>query len=65
LKKVGIFYFDRGITKKIISIVGGMSMQKQERVLAKVPSIIVATPGRLWSVLQNVFPIITVGFPDR
>jgi superfamily II DNA/RNA helicase len=54
LKKVGMFNLDQGVTKKIISIVGGMSMQKQERVLAKIPSIIVATPGRLWSVLQNV-----------
>lgn len=35
-------------------IVGGMSVQKQERVLNKVrPDIIVATPGRLWELIED------------
>lgn len=35
-------------------VVGGMSTQKQERLLAQKPEIIVATPGRLWELVQEV-----------
>ncbi|CAG2158342.1 unnamed protein product [Oppiella nova] len=35
-------------------IVGGMSVQKQERILKKVrPDIMVATPGRLWELIEQ------------
>lgn len=37
----------------ILPIVGGMSIQKQERVLARHPHIIVATPGRLWELMEG------------
>ena len=38
---------------QIAAIVGGMSKQKQERVLKKQPEIIVATPGRLWELFRD------------
>ncbi|KAI9320389.1 P-loop containing nucleoside triphosphate hydrolase protein [Dichotomocladium elegans] len=38
---------------KVAAIVGGMSMQKQQRVLKNNPSIIVATPGRLWEIFSG------------
>ncbi|RKP11891.1 P-loop containing nucleoside triphosphate hydrolase protein [Piptocephalis cylindrospora] len=37
----------------ILPIVGGMSIQKQERVLSRHPHIIVATPGRLWELMEG------------
>ena len=48
------------ITKGIISIVGGMSEQKQERLLSKTPDILVATPGRLWSMLNDVHIVLII-----
>lgn len=36
----------------IAVLVGGMAVVKQERVLSKHPEIIVATPGRLWDLVQ-------------
>ncbi|XP_044745525.1 ATP-dependent RNA helicase DDX24 [Coccinella septempunctata] len=36
----------------IAVLVGGMAVVKQERVLSKSPEIIVATPGRLWELVQ-------------
>ncbi|KAI8341120.1 P-loop containing nucleoside triphosphate hydrolase protein [Chlamydoabsidia padenii] len=38
---------------KVVAIVGGMSIQKQQRQLKDVPDIIVATPGRLWELLSS------------
>ena len=35
-------------------MVGGMAMEKQERLLSRHPSIVVATPGRLWSLMSEV-----------
>ena len=32
----------------ITPVVGGMSLQKQERLLRRRPEVVVATPGRLW-----------------
>jgi len=38
---------------KICPLVGGMSIQKQERLLSYNPTIIIATPGRLWELLNE------------
>lgn len=38
---------------KVVSIVGGMSTEKQERLLKRRPEIIVATPGRLWELMSG------------
>uniref|UniRef100_A0A915EMY2 ATP-dependent RNA helicase n=1 Tax=Ditylenchus dipsaci TaxID=166011 RepID=A0A915EMY2_9BILA len=35
-----------------IALVGGLSQQKQERMLKSKPQVIVATPGRLWSIMD-------------
>ena len=38
-------------------LVGGMSLQKQERLLRRRPEVVVATPGRLWELMhQQVRP---------
>lgn len=34
-------------------VVGGMAQVKQERILEKGPEIVVATPGRLWEMIQQ------------
>lgn len=44
---------------KIVAIVGGMSEQKQERLLKRKPEIIVATPGRFWELFENSNPHIS------
>ena len=38
----------------VAAIVGGMSSQKQRRLLDRGVDILVATPGRLWDILQDV-----------
>jgi ATP-dependent RNA helicase DDX24/MAK5 len=38
----------------IAAIVGGMSAQKQRRILDRGVDILVATPGRLWDILEDV-----------
>ncbi len=38
----------------IAAIVGGMSAQKQRRILDRGLDILVATPGRLWDIIQEV-----------
>jgi ATP-dependent RNA helicase DDX24/MAK5 len=38
---------------RVVAIVGGMSIQKQERLVKNKPDIIVATPGRLWEIFSN------------
>ncbi|KAI9482776.1 MAG: P-loop containing nucleoside triphosphate hydrolase protein [Benjaminiella poitrasii] len=38
---------------RVVAIVGGMSVQKQERLLKQNPDIIVATPGRLWELFSG------------
>ncbi|KAI9105268.1 P-loop containing nucleoside triphosphate hydrolase protein [Phlyctochytrium arcticum] len=38
---------------KIVSLVGGMSVAKQKRLLGLGPDIIVATPGRLWELASE------------
>jgi ATP-dependent RNA helicase DDX24/MAK5 len=37
----------------VVNITGGLSVQKQIRILEKRPSVIVGTPGRMWEVLNN------------
>ena len=41
-------------TMQVMAVVGGMATQKQERLLKKCPEIVVATPGRLWELIQEV-----------
>ncbi|OAD70496.1 hypothetical protein PHYBLDRAFT_115158, partial [Phycomyces blakesleeanus NRRL 1555(-)] len=38
---------------KVEVIVGGMSIQKQQRVLKTMPDIVVATPGRFWEIFSE------------
>jgi ATP-dependent RNA helicase DDX24/MAK5 len=38
------------------TITGGMSRQKQERVLRGAPDVVVATPGRLWDLISSGAP---------
>ena len=53
---------------KVAAVVGGMSIQKQQRLLSYKPAIIVATPGRLWELmneynvpyLQQTLPMLDV-----
>lgn len=44
----------------VAAIVGGMSAQKQKRVLERGVDVLVATPGRLWDVVEEV----SLGFPS-
>ena len=44
----------RSIGIRVVPIVGGISHQKQERLLSKhPPEIVVATPGRLWELIRD------------
>jgi ATP-dependent RNA helicase DDX24/MAK5 len=38
----------------VAAIVGGMSTHKQERILGRGVDVLVATPGRLWDILEGV-----------
>ncbi|KAK7100947.1 ATP-dependent RNA helicase DDX24-like [Littorina saxatilis] len=38
---------------QVVTVVGGMAAQKQHRLLKRCPHIIVATPGRLWELIQE------------
>ena len=38
----------------VAAIVGGTSAQKQRRILSRGVDVLVATPGRLWDILQEV-----------
>lgn len=38
----------------VAAIVGGLSAQKQRRILDRGVDVLVATPGRLWDLLQEV-----------
>uniref|UniRef100_A0A8C5E1R1 ATP-dependent RNA helicase n=1 Tax=Gouania willdenowi TaxID=441366 RepID=A0A8C5E1R1_GOUWI len=41
---------------KLAIVVGGMSQQKQRRMLKRRPEIIIATPGRLWDLMKQRHP---------
>ncbi|KAJ0171320.1 hypothetical protein K1T71_012870 [Dendrolimus kikuchii] len=41
---------------RIATIVGGMAAVKQERVLRRGPEVVVATPGRLWELINQGHP---------
>ncbi|KAI8978964.1 P-loop containing nucleoside triphosphate hydrolase protein [Pilobolus umbonatus] len=41
------------VNLRVTAIVGGMSVQKQERLLRSKSDIVVATPGRLWELFSN------------
>ncbi|VDI78144.1 ATP-dependent RNA helicase DDX24/MAK5 [Mytilus galloprovincialis] len=43
---------------QVATLVGGMSLQKQQRVLKRRPEILVATPGRLWELFQMGDPYL-------
>ncbi|GAV84775.1 DEAD domain-containing protein/Helicase_C domain-containing protein [Cephalotus follicularis] len=43
----------KGINIRVVPIVGGMSTEKQERLLKARPEIIVGTPGRLWELMSR------------
>ena len=49
LKAVAKYAPEVGITP----VVGGMSLQKQERLLRRRPEVVVATPGRLWELMHQ------------
>src|SRR5262249_24063639 len=39
---------------RVVTVIGGLSPQKQKRLLGRQPEIIVATPGRLWELISLV-----------
>ncbi|XP_066128698.1 ATP-dependent RNA helicase DDX24 [Saccopteryx bilineata] len=41
---------------KTAILVGGMSTEKQQRMLSRQPEIVVATPGRLWELVKEKHP---------
>lgn len=43
----------------VAAVVGGMSAQKQRRILSRGVDVLVATPGRLWDILQEVRKLST------
>ncbi|KAE8721357.1 DEAD-box ATP-dependent RNA helicase 13 [Hibiscus syriacus] len=45
--------FGKEINVRVVPIVGGMSAEKQERLLKTRPEIIVGTPGRLWELISG------------
>ncbi|CAI9271286.1 unnamed protein product [Lactuca saligna] len=43
----------KGTDVRVVPIVGGMSTEKQERLLKTRPEIVVGTPGRLWELMSG------------
>lgn len=50
----------------VAAVIGGMSAQKQKRILSRGVDVLVATPGRLWDILQEVgqFPYASFNSPE-
>jgi ATP-dependent RNA helicase DDX24/MAK5 len=49
---------------KTCCLVGGMSIQKQQRLLSYKPAIIISTPGRLWELMDDrLEPYLMNGLP--
>lgn len=44
---------------RTIAIVGGMSVENQQRLLGRKPAVIVATPGRLWELIKDGEPYLS------
>ncbi|TYZ51039.1 hypothetical protein PybrP1_000925 [[Pythium] brassicae (nom. inval.)] len=40
----------------IVTLVGGMAVQKQKRLLTYAPEIVIGTPGRLWDLIDQKHP---------
>lgn len=51
--------FGRACGIWVVPLVGGISMQKQERLLKRQPPVVVATPGRLWELMRDGYPHIS------
>lgn len=51
-----VFYILCVVGIKTAILVGGMSAQKQQRMLNRQPEIVVATPGRLWELIKEKHP---------
>lgn len=47
---------DLTILLQIATIFGGLAVVKQERILNQGPEIVIATPGRLWELIQQGNP---------
>eukprot|EP00656_Telonema_subtile_P016670 TRINITY_DN18824_c0_g1_i2.p1 TRINITY_DN18824_c0_g1~~TRINITY_DN18824_c0_g1_i2.p1 ORF type:complete len:413 (+),score=152.70 TRINITY_DN18824_c0_g1_i2:92-1330(+) len=41
---------------QVAVVMGGMSQQKQERILSHRPAVVVGTPGRMWELMSNEEP---------
>lgn len=48
----------------VAAVVGGMSSQKQHRILDRGIDVLVATPGRLWDIIQDVGATLLVGLSN-
>lgn len=46
----------RNTPLRIVPVVGGISQQKQMRLLSRRPDIVVATPGRFWELMEENVP---------
>ena len=44
---------------QVVTVVGGMSEQKQQRLLGRRPDVVVATPGRLWEFVEAGDPFLS------
>ena len=38
---------------KVTHLIGGLAVQKQERLIGTEPDILIATPGRLWQMMES------------
>lgn len=48
---------------RVVAIVGGMAVPKQQRLLRARPAIVVGTPGRLWELIsQGEQHLLQVGY---